>query len=161
MKTLFPVLLALFLSVQVQAENSDKVLDINFPDATTGAVFQLSHAKPQLTLLSFWQTDCKPCLKDLVPLSAFSKQHDDVRVIAISLSDKKSTRQIWQQQNMPFPTLVNDGFSGELLKRFGNSLVAVPYTVMLDMERHLCWSAMGQITAEQLQQGIVACRMPT
>jgi peroxiredoxin len=159
MRRFFSFLTITLLWLNAYAGTINQTLDIKLPEAGTGAVFQLSKQNPQLTLLSFWSADCEPCLKDMAELSIFAQQHVDVRMVGISVSDKKTTIEIWQKNKLPFPTLVNNGFPGELLRKFGNSLVAVPYTVMLTPDRILCWSVMGQITVEQLQQGLQACRM--
>ena len=164
MRFLFLALLVICASLNVRADIAGESLELKLPDAESGVLFQLSKANPEFTLLSFWQINCEPCLKDMVMLSGFAEQYSDVRVLGVSISDKKSTRVLWskhpwQAQPMPFPTLVNDGFPGELLKRFGNTVAAVPYTVMLNAGRQLCWSAIGQMSAEQLQQGLSACRI--
>ena len=150
------VVLCLF-SINCLAAGAKERLDVNFPDVETGATFVLSKETPQLTLLSFWQVDCESCVRDMETLTAFAAQHSEVRMLGISLSDRKATQQIWKKQKMSFRTLVNNDFPGAVLKRFGNSVGAVPYSLMLNTKRELCWSAIGEITQDQLQQGLQAC----
>lgn len=163
MNKIFLLLVLFALSLSAQSDDSGsndtrEALDLKFPDVKTGIDFQLSAAPVQQTLLVFWRTDCEPCLKDMPLISDFAVQHTEWRVLGISLSDKKSSLQFLDKQQIKLTTLINNDFPGELLKRFGNSHGAVPYTVMLRADRSLCWSAMGQITEEQLQQGLEHCR---
>ncbi len=135
----------------------DKPLDLQFPDAVTGVDLHLSALPPQVTLLAFWQPGCEPCLKDFPVLSDFASAQKHVRVLGVSLSDRHASRRDWENLRMPFPTLVSTEFPEDLLVRFGNPVGAVPYSVMLDAQRHACWSAVGQIHAVQLQQALQDC----
>jgi thiol-disulfide isomerase/thioredoxin len=135
----------------------DQALDLQFPDAVTGVGVHLSVLPPQITLLAFWQSGCEPCLKDFPVLSDFAATQKNVRVLGVSISDRRTSRRDWENLRMPFPTLVSNEFPEVLLARFGDPVAAVPYSVMLDAQRHACWSAVGQINAVQLQQALQDC----
>ena len=146
-------LLSLCIIAPVQAES----LDLNFPEAISGAAFHLAAQTPRPTLLAFWRADCPPCLHDMPVLAAFAQQHGALRVLGVSLSTAKETQQHWLRLAMPFATLINTGFPGELLQRFGNASQAVPYTVLLRADRSLCWSALGALSEAQLHSAWQRC----
>ena len=146
-------LLSLCILAPAQAES----LDLNFPEAISGAAFHLAAQTPRPTLLAFWRADCPPCLHDMPVLAAFAQQQNTLRVLGISLSSARDTRQQWLRLAMPFATLINTGFPGELLQYFGNATQAVPYTVVLRADRSLCWSALGALSEAQLHNAWQRC----
>lgn len=150
--------LCLFVSFSAIAAEKHTAHDFSFPDSLSGKKFDLGKQPAQSTLLAFWRVDCEPCLVDMPVLAEFSVHSSGVRVLGISLSRKEETRVQWLKMAMPFPTLVNTGFPGELLEEFGNELGAVPFTVVLKPDRTVCWSAVGKITLETLKAALGQCQ---
>jgi thiol-disulfide isomerase/thioredoxin len=151
-------MLCLLVNFSAIAAEKNTTHDFSFPDGVSGNQFELGKQPAQWTLLAFWRVDCEPCLLDMPVLAEFSKKNGGVRVLGISLSRKEETHEQWQKMAMPFPTLVNTGFPGELLEEYGNELGAVPYTVLLKPDRALCWSVVGKITSETLQAALQHCQ---
>ncbi|HSC74639.1 MAG TPA: TlpA disulfide reductase family protein [Pseudomonadales bacterium] len=152
------VVLFYFLAFPVGASDKNTEHDFSFPDAVSGKEFELGKQPAQWTLLAFWRVDCAPCIVDMPVLADFSAKNSNIRTLGISLSSEEETRQQWQKMAMPFQTLVNTGFPGELLEEYGNESRAVPFTVLLKPDRIICWSVVGKITLEKLQSALQQCQ---
>jgi peroxiredoxin len=150
--------LCFFISFPALASGKITTHDFSFPDAVSGKKFELAKQAAQWTLLAFWRVDCESCVADMPVLAEFSTRNNSMRVLGLSLSRKEESQEYWQKMAMPFPTLINTGFPGELLEEYGNTLGAVPYTVLLKPDRTICWSAIGKITPAMLQEALQHCQ---
>jgi len=72
------------------------------------------------TLVSFWRSDCPPCVREQEITPKIKSAHPNLRIEIISLEDKSQ-----EEQNA-------------LLKLFGDAKHALPFSVMLRADGSVC-----------------------
>lgn len=121
------------------------------------AFIRLSDFSGKLVVLNFWRSDCPPCVAETPVLSAFAKAYPEVRVIGIATEEHSRARRFVNLHRIDFMQLKAPAQSDGLLRRFGNTSGALPYTVVLDMQHRNCQSKSGAIDQAWLQAAIGAC----
>ena len=73
----------------VAEETPSAALEIDLRNATNGAAVTLDDFKGKTVLLSFWSTDCLPCLKELPHLEELSRRFaaSDFAVVAVCVEE--------------------------------------------------------------------------
>jgi thiol-disulfide isomerase/thioredoxin len=97
------------------------------PGGALGAKVALAPGK--ITVIDFWATWCRPCLRALPRVDAFARRHPDVAVIAVAMDEPADARALFDEQHYA-PVLVAD--DGETSARYG--VATIPHTVVIDRE---------------------------
>jgi len=115
-------LISMFLVVSVQAA------DFKWMD-DKGELFSLSKAyQGQPIVVHFWASWCPPCVAEMPEMSAWLKEHPEVKVLPVSLDNDLETAQVFlQQHHINLPALLTDSSqSGRMGVR------GLPTTILID-----------------------------
>ena len=111
-------------------------------------------------LVSFWRSDCAPCLHEMEVLPIIAKQHQNLSVALISLQNVAHTRAHLPAMPANIHPLVAQADGRELLTAFGNDrMLALPYSVMLDAKGAVCGKHYGIITPEKINAWWKQCSL--
>lgn len=97
------------------------------------------------TVISFWATWCKPCIKEL---NAFMDYYEDlqeetgVEVLAVSIDDSRASARVKplvEGQGWEYTVLLDE--NSDLKRAMG--IVNVPYTVVLNKDGEIVWQHSG------------------
>jgi thiol-disulfide isomerase/thioredoxin len=109
-----------------------------------GAFRTLEDFRGQLVVVNFWATWCVPCREEIPTLIDIYERYASkgVVIVGISIDAPDKVMLFAQQLGMPYPLLLGDAGTIDLMKRVGNTLGALPYTLVLDrsgavVDRHL------------------------
>lgn len=126
-------LASLFLLVSAQAA------DFKWMD-DTGEIYSLSEAyKGQAVVVHFWASWCPPCVAEMPEMSAWLKEHPNVKVLAVSLDHNLETAKSFLQQNhIALPALLTDNSqSGRMGVR------GLPTTILIDQHGEVITGRIG------------------
>jgi len=112
----------------------------------------------QARLLTFWSSDCAPCLREMGILPDVAKQNADLPMALISLKDAEHTR----ARLIPMPdnvqVLVAQDEGRAVLTAFGNErTLALPYSVMLNKKGEVCGKHYGIISPDTVKEWRKEC----
>ena len=119
-----------------------------------GESHDLARYQGQLLLVNFWATWCAPCLKEIPRLQkAYERfQAQGFQVLAPALDDTAAVNDFVAAHTMSYPVTVGDQSLFKLMDAFGDTLGALPFTVLIGrdgavLERH--WGELSQETLDK------------
>ncbi len=140
------------------AEAGSAALDFELSDGR--AFVRLADLPKRVTVVNFWRSDCPPCVREM-PLLADTARQGKSQVVAIALQRPYETANapggVLAALQAPVQLLHGPSEPRGLLARFGNPAGALPYTVVLDAQRHPCARQTGEVTADWLNAAIHRC----
>ena len=128
------------------------MIDFTLPEVD-GRKHSLSEWRGKVIVLNFWATWCPPCREEIPLLIDLQKKHgaDGLQVIGLALDNKTAVMLFRQSNGMNYPILMggDDGF--ELVARYGNSMGALPFTVIIDRTGTIAVRKLGAFTKLELE----------
>lgn len=112
---------------------------------------------PGPVLLNFWASDCLPCVRELPLLQAQSTQLPGLRLVGVAIDRGSRAGPFARRAGATYLQLAAPGGQA-LLRRFGNALQALPYTVVLNRAHQVCTTRLGMVDARWLEDAAQACR---
>ena len=103
-------------------------------------------------LVNFWATWCSPCMEEIPLLIAVQKQHQaaGLSVLGIAMDDPEAVTKTVQELGFNYPTLAGDEVVLGAMEKLGNTLGAIPYTVLISPEGLIRYVEMGGLDAGKL-----------
>jgi len=95
-------------------------------------------------VINFWATWCPPCREEIPEFIALQKEYEasNLQFIGIAIDNEASVQQFALEMGMNYPSLIAGMPGIELAKQYGNSMGALPFSVIVDPE--------GRIIAQQI-----------
>ena len=95
-------------------------------------------------VINFWATWCPPCLEEIPEFIALQKEYkaSKLQFIGVAIDNKASVQQFALEIGMNYPSLIAGMPGVELAKQYGNSMGALPFSVIVNPE--------GRIIAQQI-----------
>ena len=124
----------------------------------SGESVTLASLRGGIVVLYFWATYCAPCVEKLPRMEAIHEAYrgKGVQIWALSLDRDADVVAGWlEKQDMTIPVgLVDD----EMREQFfpGKKIVPIPQTLLIDAEGHIAQWLGGEMTLEELEEGIKA-----
>lgn len=97
------------------------------------------------TVISFWATWCKPCIKELTAFTDFAVDLEDefgAKVLAVSIDDTRNSSRVApmvQGQGWDYTVLLDE--NQDLKRNLG--IVNVPFTLVLNKDGEVVWKHSG------------------
>jgi len=112
----------------------------------------------KVIVLNFWATWCAPCREEM-PVFVRAKgrwEGRGVQFVGLANEDPRRVARFGRDMGVDYPLWVGGDEVGELSRRLGNRLGALPYTVILDGSGTPVKAKVGAYTAAELDQALVA-----
>lgn len=137
------------------------VIGLSRPDFSLNNVDgQLRHINEwdgQVVALNFWATWCPPCLKEIPEFIHLQDKYADqgLQFIGIALQEPEPVKAFMQEYGMNYPVLAGELEVIKLAKSYGNSIGALPYTVIIDRQGRIAFVKPGPLSGEQAEEVIL------
>jgi len=127
--------------------------DFNLPDVS-GKLHNISEWQGKILIINFWATWCPPCLKEIPELVALQKQYSTkgLQVIGVAIDDQNSVEEFLVSNKINYPILIAGVTGIALAQQLGNTVDAVPFTVVVNQQGQIIHQHPGEFSTEQIME---------
>jgi thiol-disulfide isomerase/thioredoxin len=133
--------------------NPTPLPDFNLPDVA-GNQHNISEWQGKLRVINFWATWCPPCLKEIPEFIALQEQYaaKGLQFIGIAIDDQEPVKEYLATTKINYPILIGDVTGIALAHQLGNSVDAVPFTVVVNQQGQIIHQHRGEFSKEQIME---------
>lgn len=141
-------------AVSRPATGGPSVLDASIPDLN-GTPRRLDEWQGKLVVINFWATWCPPCLKEMPLFVRLQQRHGarGLQFVGIALDTREEVAKFVQTHGIDFPILAGEEDVALYMQRLGNTIGALPFTVVVDRSgsvRHTHQGEWSEAAAERV-----------
>ncbi len=114
---------------------------------------RLDQWRGKVVVVNFWATWCAPCREEMPEFMKAQTEHGPkgLQFVGIAVDQADKVSQFASEIGLNYPTLVGGFGAMELSKTLGNSLMALPFTVVLDRKGAIAHTQLGILKPEKLE----------
>jgi thiol-disulfide isomerase/thioredoxin len=138
-----------------EADNSSQIPSFTLNDAS-GKSRNIDEWQGKVRIINFWATWCPPCIKEIPEFVALQEQYANkgLQFIGVAVDDEESVTAYLAKMKINYPILIGDIEGIALAHQLGNSVDAVPYTLVVDKQGKIIHQHRGGISKEQIMEVI-------
>lgn len=123
-----------------------------------GTARRLSDWRGSTVLINFWATWCAPCREEMPMLETVFQQMRErgFIVVGVAIDDAGKIGDFVDEFGVTFPILVADPSALQLTQAYGNSLGALPYSVLVDAHGVIRYLKTGILSEAELLDKVTA-----
>ena len=111
-----------------------------------------SQWRGKVMIVNFWATWCAPCREEM---PEFIKAQQalgpkGLQIVGIAVDQPDKVRQFAAEIGLNYPTLVGGFGAMELSKTLGNTVMALPFTVVVDRSGAIAHTQLGVLKPDKL-----------
>ncbi|GAB3243093.1 TlpA family protein disulfide reductase [Chitinimonas naiadis] len=134
-------------------------LDFTLPEVVSQQSYTLSALDARPTVVNFWTNGCAPCREELKWLSKLALAHPEVRFVGVAMDDRTAVLQFLTDNPLSFTNLLAPADPRSILRQFGNGIVAMPFTAILNADRSRCWANLGELDRAGFNKAFDYCAL--
>jgi thiol-disulfide isomerase/thioredoxin len=141
----------LYFSRMLSPSEPTELLGLALPDID-GHEQRLAQWRGKVLIVNFWATWCEPCRKEMPEFVTAQQAYGGkgLQFVGIAIDQPDKIRQFSQDLKVNYPSLVGGYGALELSKTLGNTLMALPFTVVVDRDGRVAYAQMGPLKAGKL-----------
>lgn len=125
---------------------------LTLPDLT-GQPRSLAEFRGKLVLVNFWATWCAPCLNEIPMLVRLQDTYGPrgLQIVGPAMDSPEAVRNGAPELGIPYPVLVGDSEIVDAMQALGDTLGALPYSVLIDANGEIVHRKHGEFTEPELR----------
>jgi thiol-disulfide isomerase/thioredoxin len=134
-----------------EGQPASALLGVSLPDPL-GKEQALAQWKGKVLVVNFWATWCAPCREEMPMFMKVQQEHGPrgIQFVGIAVDNAEKVRQYADELKLNYPTLVGGYGAMELSKAMGNTVMALPFTVIVDKAGRVAHTQLGVLKEAQL-----------
>ena len=139
------------LALQAQSGAAD-LLAAPFRDLS-GARRTLREWRGRVVLCNFWATWCAPCREEIPMLVVVREVFaaKGAEIVGIGIDQAAKVEEFARTYGVTYPVLIAEADAIELMRRLGNALGGLPYTVVVDRVGAVAHRRLGALTRAEVE----------
>ena len=135
------------------SRDSGPLLAVSLPDVD-GHPQSLSQWRGRLLVVNFWATWCAPCKEEMPMFVEAQSAHGakGLQFVGIAVDDAVKVRQFAKEIDLNYPALIGGYGAMELSKTLGNTIMALPFTIVIDPKGKVVLTQLGPVRPAQLER---------
>ncbi len=127
-------------------------VDFTLPDLD-GRPRTLSEFDGQILVVNFWATWCPPCREEIPDFVTLQDKFaaNDVQFVGVAMDRVEDVREFIKQTPINYLVLIGDE-TGTITRQYGNEMVALPYTVVIDRSGRIAAARRGLFRQDDLEK---------
>jgi thiol-disulfide isomerase/thioredoxin len=127
------------------APGQDSALDAVIADLA-GRPQRLDQWRGKLVVLNFWATWCPPCVKELPAFVRLQRKYgpQGLQFVGIALDGREEVAKFVAEHGIDFPVLVGEEDVARYMQRLGNTIGALPFTVVVTRDAAILHTHQGE-----------------
>ncbi len=140
------------LALQAQSGAAD-LLAAPFRDLS-GAKRTLREWRGRVVVCNFWATWCAPCREEIPMLVAVREVFaaKGAEIVGIGIDQAAKVAEFAETYRIPYPVLIAGAHAIELMRRLGNGLGGLPYTVVVDRVGAITHRRLGALARAEVEE---------
>jgi thiol-disulfide isomerase/thioredoxin len=131
------------------------LLALSLPDPT-GKLQPMAQWHGKVLVVNFWATWCAPCREEMPDFVRAQQQYGGkgLQIVGIAADNADKVQQFAEEIKLNYPALIGGYGAMDLSKELGNSLVALPFTLILDRQGKVAYTHLGPVKADKFRDVI-------
>lgn len=146
------------LAWRAQQPAAPAVVDTGAITLTTldGETVRLSDWRGRIVLVNFWASWCAPCRNEMPMLDEMAERYADQGFVVLgpALDTPEAARRAAQELGVRYPLFAGDAEIIAAMNALGDTLGALPFSVLLDREGRVLDRRSGELRREDVERWI-------
>ncbi len=160
--SILAILITTFLSLdssKVSAKSSQPTAlakpiirpQFSLPDLQ-GHIRNIKEWDGKFIVLNFWATWCPPCRKEIPEFIELQKEYADsgLQFIGVAIDNTISVDQFALEMGINYPNLIAEMSGIDLARQYGNTMGALPYSVIINPKGEIIVRQLGILHSEKI-----------
>ncbi|MFO1304214.1 MAG: TlpA disulfide reductase family protein [Burkholderiales bacterium] len=125
---------------------------LSLPDAS-GKEQRLDQWRGKVMVVNFWATWCAPCREEMPEFIKAQSEFGGkgLQFVGIAVDQADKVEQFAKEIGLNYPTLIGGFGAMELSKSLGNTVMALPFTVVVDRKGAVVHTQLGELKPAKLR----------
>ena len=118
-----------------------------------GNTRSLSDWDGNVVLLNFWATWCPPCRKEMPDFVELKEELSGkpFEIIGVAIDQAQLVQDFIDSIGVEYPILIAELEGMQIMKAYGNQLLTLPYTVLIDREGNVVKAFRTEVNKDMLK----------
>jgi thiol-disulfide isomerase/thioredoxin len=126
------------------------VTDVN------GKSVSLDQYRGKTVVVNFWASWCNPCVREMPALDKMSRAYakQGVQFVGVAIDSAQNVQTFEQKVKVGYPIVIGGYGGSDVMRRLGNAMGGLPFTVVIDKHGTIALSHLGEIQPDQLAKAL-------